>query len=105
MRFLHYVITMPAFQADRVGCTIVQFREFVCQSKLKICINAKNVILALDNEMEKIRRDHQNQLPCLSCNKQNIHNKSKNRVKDTIFEQKHIFFSITSKHRLIVRQN
>ena len=86
MRFLHYIITMPAFQADRLGCTIVQFRKFIYQSKLKICINAKNVISAPDNETAKRPRGHQN-LTCLSTKYANFsNNKTKNTVKDTIFK-------------------
>ena len=53
MWFLHYVITMLTFQADRLGCTVVQSRKFIYQSKLKICINAENVISSPDNETAK----------------------------------------------------
>ena len=53
MWFLHYVITMPAFQADRLGCTIVQSRKFIYQLKLKICINTENAISSPDNETAK----------------------------------------------------
>ena len=42
VRFLHHVITMPAFQVDTVACIIIQFRKFIHQPKLKICINYIN---------------------------------------------------------------
>ena len=29
IRFLHYIIMLPAFQPDRLACTIVQFRKFI----------------------------------------------------------------------------
>ena len=32
IKFLHYVITMPAFQADSVASTTVQFRRFIYQT-------------------------------------------------------------------------
>ena len=32
IRFLYYVLSMPAFQADTVACTIVQFGKFIYQS-------------------------------------------------------------------------
>ena len=83
MRFLHYEITMTAFQAEGLRCTIVQFRKFIYKSKLKICINTKNVISAPDNETEKRPRGNQNQLPCLLTKYTNFSsNKPKNTVKD-----------------------
>ena len=32
IKFLHYVITMPAFQADTLASTIFQFRKFIYQT-------------------------------------------------------------------------
>ena len=73
LRFLYYVITMPAFQADIVASSIVQFRKFIYQTlhETKICINymnrnTENVISCSqspDNKTEKRPSGHQNQLP------------------------------------------
>ena len=77
---------MPAFQADRLDCTIIQFRKFIYQLKLKIYIYAKNVISAPGNETAKRPQGHHS-LPRLSTKYTNFSdNKPKNTVKDTIFK-------------------
>ena len=58
MRFLHYVITMPVFQAEALACIIIQFRKFVYQAKLKILHKPHehrkcNFVQSLDNETAK----------------------------------------------------
>ena len=67
MSFLHYVMTMSAFQADRPACTIAQVRKFVYQAlhEKKICIRKQkhekcNFLQSPNNEAAKRHWDHQN---------------------------------------------
>ena len=62
LRFLYYVITMPALQADTVASTIVQLRKFIYQVllenknlyKLHKQKHGKcNFVQSLDNETAK----------------------------------------------------
>ena len=71
MRFLHYVITMPAFQADTLACTIVQFTKLIYQTLhetknlyklLKQKQGKCNFVQSPDNETAKRPSDYQNQL-------------------------------------------
>ena len=50
MRFLHYVITMPAFQADRLGCSI---QEVYIAIETKNLYKRGKLISAPDNETAK----------------------------------------------------
>ena len=72
MGFLHYVITMPAFQADTVASIIiVQSRKFIYQTLHETKILYKlhkqkrgkcSFVQSSDNETVKRQSDHQNQL-------------------------------------------
>ena len=71
MGFLHYVTTMPAFQADTIASIIVQSRKFIYQTlhetknlyKLQKQKRGKcSFVQSSDNETVKRQSDHQNQL-------------------------------------------
>ena len=70
IRFLHYVTTMPAFQAGTVASTIVQFRKLIYQTLHEIIDlyelqkqrhgKSNFVVLSPDNEAAKGSSIHQN---------------------------------------------
>ena len=62
MRFVHYVIMLPVFQADTVASSIVQFRKFIYQEQQenknlrglhKQKHRKSNIVLSLDMKTEK----------------------------------------------------